>query len=193
MASKGPRSKLDHESRARRHKTLEAPKEPRHPETHWGHVLEEMFWLSKDFESERRRKLKLAQAKKVEIRASKGMLDQATRGGKREEEEQIKKIGTPTFPRMYSSMLAENLVNSPTLCKSSNLCTIQEQPTIHQKGCDDSDKKSIRITHRKMTSVLLRKMRPSSLKKRGKKNWQHCKVKLIYLLRRYSNAVLHRK
>ncbi|KAK4404935.1 protein PHOTOPERIOD-INDEPENDENT EARLY FLOWERING 1 [Sesamum angolense] len=81
MASKGPRSKLDHESRARRQKALEAPKEPRRPKTHWDHVLEEMVWLSKDFESER--KWKLAQAKKVAIRASKGMLDQATRGEKR--------------------------------------------------------------------------------------------------------------
>jgi hypothetical protein len=39
--------------------------------------LEEMAWLSKDFESER--KWKLAQAKKVALRASKGMLDQASR------------------------------------------------------------------------------------------------------------------
>ncbi|KAH7841960.1 hypothetical protein Vadar_023539 [Vaccinium darrowii] len=37
------------------------------------HVLEEMVWLSKDFESEK--KWKLAQVKKVTIRASKGMLD----------------------------------------------------------------------------------------------------------------------
>lgn len=27
--------------------TLEAPKEPRRPKTHWDHVLEEMAWLSK--------------------------------------------------------------------------------------------------------------------------------------------------
>uniref|UniRef100_A0A6N2MC76 HSA domain-containing protein n=1 Tax=Salix viminalis TaxID=40686 RepID=A0A6N2MC76_SALVM len=81
MASKGPRSKLDHETRARRQKALEAPREPRRPKTHWDHVLEEMVWLSKDFESER--KWKLAQAKKVALRASKGMLDQATRGEKK--------------------------------------------------------------------------------------------------------------
>ncbi|KAL1533985.1 Pharynx and intestine in excess protein 1 [Salvia divinorum] len=92
MASKGPRSKLDHESRAKRQKALEAPKEPQRPKTHWDHVLEEMAWLSKDFESER--KWKLAQAKKVAIRASKGMLDQATRGEKKvkEEEQKLRKV-----------------------------------------------------------------------------------------------------
>lgn len=92
MASKGPRSKLDHETRARRQKALEAPREPRRPKTHWDHVLDEMVWLSKDFESER--KWKLAQAKKVALRASKGMLDQATRGEKRvkEEEQRLRKV-----------------------------------------------------------------------------------------------------
>ncbi|KAJ6715429.1 HELICASE SRCAP-RELATED [Salix viminalis] len=92
MASKGPRSKLDHETRARRQKALEAPREPRRPKTHWDHVLEEMVWLSKDFESER--KWKLAQAKKVALRASKGMLDQATRGEKKlkEEEQRVRKV-----------------------------------------------------------------------------------------------------
>ncbi|CAI9097423.1 OLC1v1033851C2 [Oldenlandia corymbosa var. corymbosa] len=92
MASKGPRSKLDHETRAKRQKALEAPKEPQRPKTHWDHVLEEMVWLSKDFESER--KWKLAQAKKVATRASKGMLDQATRGEKRvkEEEHRLRKV-----------------------------------------------------------------------------------------------------
>ncbi|XP_024025351.1 protein PHOTOPERIOD-INDEPENDENT EARLY FLOWERING 1 isoform X3 [Morus notabilis] len=92
MASKGPRSKLDHESRAKRQKALEAPREPRRPKTHWDHVLEEMVWLSKDFESER--KWKLAQAKKVALKASKGMLDQATRGEKKlkEEEQRLKKV-----------------------------------------------------------------------------------------------------
>lgn len=88
MASKGPRSKLDHETRAKRHKALEAPNEPRRPKAHWDHVLEEMIWLSKDFESER--KWKLAQAKKVALRASKGMLDQATRGEKRMKEEELR-------------------------------------------------------------------------------------------------------
>ncbi|XP_030525754.1 protein PHOTOPERIOD-INDEPENDENT EARLY FLOWERING 1 isoform X2 [Rhodamnia argentea] len=92
MASKGPRSKLDHETRARRQKALEAPREPRRPKTHWDHVLEEMVWLSKDFESER--KWKLAQAKKVAIRASKGMLDQATREEKKmkEGEQRLRKV-----------------------------------------------------------------------------------------------------
>lgn len=92
MASKGPRSKLDHETRARRQKALEAPREPQRPKTHWDHVLEEMVWLSKDFESER--KWKLAQAKKVAIRASKGMLDQATREEKKmkEGEQRLRKV-----------------------------------------------------------------------------------------------------
>ncbi|KAL9319263.1 hypothetical protein ACSQ67_015780 [Phaseolus vulgaris] len=92
MASKGPRSKIDHESRAKRQKALEAPREPRRPKTHWDHVLEEMVWLSKDFESER--KWKLAQAKKVALRASKGMIDQATRGEKKmkEEEHRLRKV-----------------------------------------------------------------------------------------------------
>ncbi|KAJ0793764.1 putative DNA helicase chromatin remodeler HSA family [Helianthus annuus] len=57
---------------------LEPPKEPQRPRTHWDHLIEEMVWLSKDFESER--KWKLALAKKIAIRASKGMVDQATRG-----------------------------------------------------------------------------------------------------------------
>lgn len=92
MASKGPRSKLDHDTRARRQKALEAPREPPRRKTHWDHVLEEMVWLSKDFESER--KWKLAQAKKVAVRASKGMLDHATRGEKKvkEEEQRLRKI-----------------------------------------------------------------------------------------------------
>ncbi|PIA31865.1 hypothetical protein AQUCO_04700010v1 [Aquilegia coerulea] len=92
MASKGPRSKLDHETRAKRHKALEAPREPRRPKTHWDYVLEEMLWLSKDFEAER--KWKLAQAKKVAIRASKNALDPATRGEKKvkEEEQRLRKV-----------------------------------------------------------------------------------------------------
>ncbi|KAJ8767933.1 hypothetical protein K2173_020873 [Erythroxylum novogranatense] len=92
MASKGPRSRLDHDSRTRRQKALEAPREPRRPKTHWDHVLEEMIWLSKDFESER--KWKLAQAKKVALRASKGMVDQVTRGERKlkEEEQRLRKV-----------------------------------------------------------------------------------------------------
>lgn len=92
MTSKGPRSKLDHESRAKRQKALEASKEPNRPKTHWDHVLEEMVWLSKDFESER--KWKLAQAKRVALRASKGMVDQATREERKlkEEEQRLRKL-----------------------------------------------------------------------------------------------------
>lgn len=92
MASRGPRSRLDHETRARRQRALEAPREPRRPKTHWDHVLEEMIWLSKDFEAER--KWKLALAKKVALRASRGMVDQATRGEKRmkEEEQRMRKV-----------------------------------------------------------------------------------------------------
>eukprot|EP00257_Ricinus_communis_P018634 XP_015577402.1 protein PHOTOPERIOD-INDEPENDENT EARLY FLOWERING 1 isoform X1 [Ricinus communis] len=76
----------------KRKKALEAPKELRRPKTHWDHVLEEMVWLSKDFESER--KWKLAQAKKVALRASKGMLDQATREERKlkEEEQRMRKV-----------------------------------------------------------------------------------------------------
>lgn len=88
MASKGPRSRLDHETRAKRQKALEPPKEPRRPRTHWDHLLEEMVWLSKDFESER--KWKLALAKKIATRASKGMVDQATRGERRVKEEELR-------------------------------------------------------------------------------------------------------
>ncbi|KAG8371865.1 hypothetical protein BUALT_Bualt12G0007400 [Buddleja alternifolia] len=169
MASKGPRSKLDHESRAKRQKALEAPKEPQRPKTHWDHVLEEMAWLSKDFESER--KWKLAQAKKVALRASKGMLDQATRGERREEEQRLRKVALNISKDVlykhqleldekkkkaldkqlefllgqterYSSMLAENLVNSPTPCKSSNLGTAQKQLSIQWKGGDETNRTS---------------------------------------------------
>lgn len=92
MASKGLKSKFDYEPRTKRQKALEPPKAPGRTKTHWDHVLEEMVWLSKDFESER--KWKLALAKKVAIRASKGMLDQATRGERRvkEEEHRLRKV-----------------------------------------------------------------------------------------------------
>ncbi|GER25917.1 helicase [Striga asiatica] len=155
MASKGPRSKLDHESRAKRQKALEAPKEPQRPKTHWDHVLEEMVWLSKDFESER--KWKLAQAKKVAIRASKGMLDQATRGEKRikvqykhqlELDEKKKKALDKQLEFLlgqterYSSMLAENLVGTRTPCKPSNLCSTQAQTSNHQEESGDMNRSS---------------------------------------------------
>ncbi|KAL3637272.1 Pharynx and intestine in excess protein 1 [Castilleja foliolosa] len=184
MASKGPRSKLDHESRAKRQKALEAPKEPQRPKTHWDYVLEEMAWLSKDFESER--KWKLAQARKVAIRASKGMLDQATRGEKRvkEEEQKLRKVALNISKDIkkfwtkieklvlykhqleldekkkkaldkqlefllgqterYSSMLAENLVDSPTPLKSSNFCTIQAQPSIQEKEDAETDQRAFK-------------------------------------------------
>ncbi|XP_052172511.1 protein PHOTOPERIOD-INDEPENDENT EARLY FLOWERING 1 isoform X2 [Diospyros lotus] len=177
MASKGPRSKLDHETRARKQKALEAPKEPRRPKTHWDHVLDEMVWLSKDFESER--KWKLAQAKKVAIRASKGMLDQATRGEKKvkEEEQRLRKVALniskdvkkfwtkieklvlykhqldldekkkKTLDKQlefllgqterYSTMLAENLVNSPISHKLVHSKTVaHEQLSIQYKERD---------------------------------------------------------
>ncbi|KAJ4799125.1 Helicase SWR1 [Rhynchospora pubera] len=92
MASKGPRSRLDHESRAKRQKALEAPKEPPRPKAHWDHVLEEMVWLSKDFEAERKWKMSLA--KRVALRATKSLSDQATRGEKKlkEEEQRLRKV-----------------------------------------------------------------------------------------------------
>ncbi|XP_020576990.1 protein PHOTOPERIOD-INDEPENDENT EARLY FLOWERING 1 isoform X2 [Phalaenopsis equestris] len=92
MASKGPRSKLDHESRTKRQKAFEAPREPPRPKVHWDHVLEEMVWLSKDFESERKWKLSLA--KKVALRASKNSLDQVSKNERKlkEEEQRMRKI-----------------------------------------------------------------------------------------------------
>ncbi|PSS13807.1 Protein PHOTOPERIOD-INDEPENDENT EARLY FLOWERING like [Actinidia chinensis var. chinensis] len=180
MASKGPRSKLDHETRARRQKPLEASKEPRRPKTHWDHVLEEMVWLSKDFESER--KWKLAQAKKVAIRASKGMLDPATRGEKKvkEEEQRLRKVALNISKDVkkfwikieklvlykhqleldekkkkaldkqlefllgqterYSTMLAENLVNSPISSKPiHSSAAAHEQLTIQHEGGDENE------------------------------------------------------
>ncbi|CAD6249893.1 unnamed protein product [Miscanthus lutarioriparius] len=86
MASKGPRSKLDHETRARRQKALEAPREPRRPKVHWDHVLAEMVWLAKEFDSER--KWKLSMAKKIAQRANKSIVDQATKGERKQKEEE---------------------------------------------------------------------------------------------------------
>ncbi|KAK2993722.1 hypothetical protein RJ640_003721 [Escallonia rubra] len=152
MASKAPRSKSDHESRSRRQKALEPPKEPRRPKTHWDHVLEEMVWLSKDFESER--KWKLAQAKKVAIRASRGMMDHATRGEKRvkvlykhqlELDEKKKKTLDKQLEFLlgqterYSTMLAENLVDSPIPSKPDHSHSAQEQLSIQCKGESQSD------------------------------------------------------
>ncbi|KAL5213101.1 hypothetical protein ABZP36_023948 [Zizania latifolia] len=88
MASKGPRSKLDHETRARRQKALEAPREPRRPKTHWDHLLGEMTWLAKEFDSER--KWKLSMAKKIAQRANKGVVDQATKDERKQKEEELR-------------------------------------------------------------------------------------------------------
>lgn len=177
MASKGPRSRLDHETRAKRQKALEPPKEPQRPRTHWDHLLEEMVWLSKDFESER--KFKLGLAKRIAIRASKGMVDQATRGERRVKEEElrmkkvalniskdVKKFWTKIEKLVlykhrleldqkkkkaldkqlefllgqterYSTMLAENLVDSSPR-QHVQLSSVQEQrPAIEYK--DQSD------------------------------------------------------
>lgn len=82
------------ETRGRRPKVLEPPKEPARSRTHWDHVLEEMVWLAKDFESER--KWKLAHAKRVALRVSKSGLDQASRGEKRlkEEEQRTRRLAS---------------------------------------------------------------------------------------------------
>ncbi|XP_078160995.1 SNF2 domain-containing protein / helicase domain-containing protein isoform X3 [Carex rostrata] len=92
MASKGPRSRLDHDSRAKRQKPLDTPKEPPRPKAHWDHVLEEMVWLSKDFEAERKWKMSLA--KRVALRATKSFSGQATKGEKKlkEEEQRLRKV-----------------------------------------------------------------------------------------------------
>ncbi|AQK73672.1 Protein PHOTOPERIOD-INDEPENDENT EARLY FLOWERING 1, partial [Zea mays] len=86
MASKGPRSRLDHDTRARRQKALEAPREPRRPKVHWDHVLAEMLWLAKEFDSER--KWKLSMAKKIAQRANKSIVDQAAKGERKQKEEE---------------------------------------------------------------------------------------------------------
>lgn len=82
------------ETRGRRPKILEPPKEPARSRTHWDHVLEEMVWLAKDFESER--KWKLAHAKRVALRVSRSGLDQASRGEKRlkEEEQRTRRLAS---------------------------------------------------------------------------------------------------
>lgn len=89
MASKGPRSKLDHETRARRQKALEAPRgEPRRTKTHWDHLLGEMAWLAKEFDAER--KWKLSMAKRIAQRANKGVVDQATKDERKQKEEEVR-------------------------------------------------------------------------------------------------------
>ncbi|KAL0448380.1 UNVERIFIED_CONTAM: protein PHOTOPERIOD-INDEPENDENT EARLY FLOWERING 1, partial [Sesamum latifolium] len=66
VSDTGPQSKVvvqdkDYDLQPGDKSALNASKEPRRPKTHWDHVLEEMVWLSKDFDS--RGKWKLAQSK----------------------------------------------------------------------------------------------------------------------------------
>ncbi|KAM0829553.1 hypothetical protein ACQ4PT_066800 [Festuca glaucescens] len=133
MASKGPRSKLDHEARPKRKKAPEASKEPPKPKVHWDHVLGEMLWLSKEFEAER--KWKLSMAKKIAQKANLGVVDQATKDEKKQKvlyknqlevEEKKKKALDKQLDFLlgqterYSTMLAENLVDVPHLQRLEN-------------------------------------------------------------------------
>ncbi|KAL2924033.1 Protein PHOTOPERIOD-INDEPENDENT EARLY FLOWERING 1 [Bienertia sinuspersici] len=144
MASKGPRSKLDHETRAKR---------------------------QKDFEAER--KWKLTHAKKVALRASRAMLDPETRGEKRMKEEEqrmrkvalniskdVKKFWTKVLYKhqleldykkkkaldrqleylldqteRYSTMLAENLLGTSNSCPSG-------RPLVQENACNSQQKES---------------------------------------------------
>ncbi|KAL6011466.1 Pharynx and intestine in excess protein 1 [Asimina triloba] len=150
MASKGPK-KLDPEPKAKRQKTLDAPRGPLRPKTHWDHVLEEMIWLSKDFESER--KWKLALAKKVAIRASKSMLDEGTREEKKakvlykhqlELDERKKKALDKQLDFLlgqterYSTMLAENLGDISVPSKPFHLEPVLEHLADQSKGPPES-------------------------------------------------------
>uniref|UniRef100_A0A453TAN3 HSA domain-containing protein n=1 Tax=Aegilops tauschii subsp. strangulata TaxID=200361 RepID=A0A453TAN3_AEGTS len=120
-------------TRPRRKKALEAPREPRKPKVHWDHVLGEMVWLSKEFESER--KWKLSMAKKIAQRANMGVVDQATKDEKKQKvlyknqlevEERKKKALDKQLDFLlgqterYSTMLAENLVDVPHLQTQEN-------------------------------------------------------------------------
>ncbi|KAL2612977.1 hypothetical protein R1flu_024669 [Riccia fluitans] len=69
-------------------------KEPARCKTHWDFVLEEMTWLAKDFERER--KWKLSQAKKVASRVSRSKLDVEAKGlrRQREEEQKIRRVAS---------------------------------------------------------------------------------------------------
>ncbi|CAK7357000.1 unnamed protein product [Dovyalis caffra] len=118
MASKGPRSKLDHETRARRQKALEAPREPRRPKTHWDHVLEEMIWLSKE-EEQRLRKVALNISKDVKkfwVKIEKLVLYkhqmELDEKKKKALDKQLEFLLGQT--ERYSTMLAENLVDKPS-------------------------------------------------------------------------------
>uniref|UniRef100_A0A453TAE9 HSA domain-containing protein n=1 Tax=Aegilops tauschii subsp. strangulata TaxID=200361 RepID=A0A453TAE9_AEGTS len=120
-----------HETRPRRKKALEAPREPRKPKVHWDHVLGEM-----EFESER--KWKLSMAKKIAQRANMGVVDQATKDEKKQKEGEVlyknqleveerkKKALDKQLDFLlgqterYSTMLAENLVDVPHLQTQEN-------------------------------------------------------------------------
>lgn len=69
-------------------------KEPSRLKTHWDYVLEEMAWLSKDFESER--KMKLSQAKKMAVKVCKSGLSTESKGQRRqkEEEQRIRRLAS---------------------------------------------------------------------------------------------------
>lgn len=47
-----------------------------------------------------------------------------------------------TFSLRYSSMLAENLVNTPSLCKPSYLCSTEVKPSISGNIGDETDPKA---------------------------------------------------
>ncbi|WVZ74132.1 hypothetical protein U9M48_022354 [Paspalum notatum var. saurae] len=143
----------------RRLQALEAPREPRRPKVHWDHVLAEMVWLSKEFDSER--KWKLSMAKKIAQRANKSIVDQATKGERKqkEEEHRIRKVALNISKDVvykhqleleerkkkaldkqldfllgqterYSTMLAENLVDMPYPQKLEN-GTLQTKQSSH--------------------------------------------------------------
>ncbi|CAK9228992.1 unnamed protein product [Sphagnum troendelagicum] len=69
-------------------------KEPSRSKPHWDFVLEEMTWLAKDFERER--KWKLAQAKKVALRVSRSKLDFEAREirHQKEEEQRVRRVAS---------------------------------------------------------------------------------------------------
>ncbi|KAK8964092.1 DNA helicase INO80 [Platanthera guangdongensis] len=127
----------------------EASREPHRSKAHWDHVLEEMVWLSKDFESERKWKLSLA--KKVALRASKNIIDQASKGERKvkvlykyqlESDERKRKALDKQLAFLlgqterYSTMLAENLVPIPS---SHSPINIDPEPHQSLDGKDDED------------------------------------------------------
>eukprot|EP00250_Pteridium_aquilinum_P026609 c33290_g1_i1 orf=3-1079(-) len=69
-------------------------KEPSRRKTHWDYVLEEMAWLAKDFESER--KMKLSQAKKMAVKVCKSGLSTESKGQRRlkEEEQRMRRLAS---------------------------------------------------------------------------------------------------